>query len=71
MSQPTPSTTISVPDRLAPENALLGDSTPPSDELHPSVTPGTRFKRYDSRVVEGLTLASCLIVALALLALAR
>ncbi len=71
MSQPNESAVLSVPDRLAPENALLGDASPPSGELHPSVTPGTQFKRYDSRVVQGLTLVSCLVLLLALFALAH
>ena len=53
-----------------PPDALLDDGTPPSIDLHPSVAPGTQFKRYDSRAVEALTLASCLVVALAFFVLA-
>jgi hypothetical protein len=66
---PRPATTLPA----LPPDALLDDDdgTPPSVELHPSVKPGTQFKRYDSRVVEGLTLASCLLVTLTLFVLAR
>ena len=56
---------------LPPPDALLRDGSPPSTELHPSIAPGTQFKRYDSRVVEAVTLASCLAVAVMLLVLAR
>jgi hypothetical protein len=54
-----------------PPDALLEDGTPPSVELHPSITPGTKFKRYDARTVETFTIASCLAVAVALFALAQ
>jgi hypothetical protein len=54
-----------------PPDALLRDESPPSVELHPSITPGTEFKRYDSRLIEGVTIASCLALGLVLLVLSR
>lgn len=62
--------TSSLDDRLSPDAALERDPSPPSDELYPSVPPGTRFKRYDSRLIFGALFAVGLAIGAALITLA-